>query len=147
MKTFFSKLSAVSSKPNKTQRFDCLPSQLVRQVLVQKERSLFRCHMTWIMEDSHLKNHLSFWLKPAVLIGIGRKGFFSYPNVFLAIGVLRLYPFFSLAFSMLCVRPSSCHHLSQWGRPPLLQWLFYSNNFPSQNLKITWINGWRSHLL
>lgn len=39
------------------------------------------------MVDSHLKHHLIFLLKPAVLIGISRGGLFSYPFIFPAFGL------------------------------------------------------------
>ena len=54
---------------------DWLPTttkaKLVRQVLVQKERGLFRCHATCENGGLSMRDHLPILLKPEILIWIG----------------------------------------------------------------------------
>ena len=91
--------------------------------------------MTWENDDSHLKDHLSFLLKPiTVLIRIGRGGFyFFYPIIFLALGVLSPYSFIFLvrgalgsylfiflAFGMFSARTSPYTILANGGDSPVL---------------------------
>ena len=82
-------------------------SELIRQVLVQKERGLFK-----YLKDP--PNHLSFLLKPVVLIGMGG-AFFFYLIILLALGAGVLSIYLS-SFCLAQCKDLLLYHLEQLGR-------------------------------
>lgn len=79
--------------------------KLIRQVLVRKESSLFRC------QDFHLKHHLIFLFKPGVLIGIWRGGLFFQSNYLSSFWHAGSYHFIFLAFGLSCPTHSTFWHV------------------------------------
>ena len=96
-------------------------AKLMRQILVQKERNLFRGQDLgewW----TFVSKTIPFLTEVLHSLGIERGGLFFYTIIFLAFGVLsvRIFPY--------------CH-LSQWEGYPALQLTAYGNNFSLQNSK------------
>ena len=102
-------------------------AKLVRQVLVQKGRGLFRCHSAPVS-----KTILVSLLSPEVL-NRDREGRTLPPHICSSFQLVPCFgpthssfqlslgsscPFIPLAFVKLSVRTSPCPHLDQWGRFP-----------------------------
>ena len=86
--------------------------KFMRQVLVQGERGLFRCHTTWRTADFCHKDYRLFLLKPMVLTGIkmGKKNHFL-SNYLLSCWHTQALSIHLFVFGELGIRTSPYYYL------------------------------------